>query len=503
MEKICNNCGKTAKSNADFCTNCGCSLETAPQKESIKSTSVFHETVILETLDGLEFEKLCAKIFQKLNYGTVELMPYVGDGGRDLMIHSPEGLIVVECKHQPHTSIGRPVVQKLHSALISSNAIKGILVTSGKFSIQAVEHANTLSPKIEMVDKKILADLATRSGIELILEGKRHTVLRYPLSEINEVRNKIYSFIDSKCESNSGKPSDTLAISQRNVAFLPSYMIQYDINSIFETNVGVIHKENLEDGVFLVDGKSGALLKQELANHLYSATLSVYNESDFSQVQFSRSDFVIDDRTLANLSKKIIIDRHTKTVSYYGRNNQHYSKVCIPGEKDIFISNIKQVYIPYQDINFKILTQNYGLKGVENTQKMLIYTTMLNCKVCGTYISSKGLFCNSCGGMVHSPRLLDSHGFKCKICGKTICRNCSYDLGISKKVCKDCAEKSGKPLITVSKNMHQRQIVGGGCFMFGLASYSIHFLLFLLFFIAGIGILLSDYRTKAPPFEII
>jgi hypothetical protein len=478
-------------------------LKTTQNEESNKGTSAFHETVILETLDGLEFEKLCARILQKLNYGTVELMPYTGDAGRDLLIHSSEGLIVVECKHQPDSSVGRPVVQKLHSAVISSNAIKGILITSGNFSNQAVEHANTLSPKIEMFDKKILADLATRSGIELIIEGKQHTVLRYPLSEIGTVKNKISSFIESKSESGPKKPSDLLAISQRQVTFLPSYMIQYDINSTFQTNVGVIHRELLEGGVFLVDGNSGNLLKQEYANHLNSAQLTIYNESDFSQIQFTRSDFVVDSRTLANLSKKIIINRHTKTVSYYGKNNQRYSKVCVPSEKDVFISNIKQVYIPYQDINFNILTQNYGLKGVENTQKMLSYTAMLNCNVCDSYISSKGLLCNSCGRIVHKPRLLDSHGFKCKICGKTICRHCAYDLGINNKGCKECAEKSGKPLKTVSKNMHQRHIVGGGCIMIGLVSYYVNFLLCVILLIAGIGILVLDYRSKAPPFEMI
>lgn len=59
-------------------------------------SSAFHETVVLETLDGYEFEKLCAKIFQKLEYGTVEIMPLSGDAGRDLLIHTREGLVVVE-----------------------------------------------------------------------------------------------------------------------------------------------------------------------------------------------------------------------------------------------------------------------------------------------------------------------------------------------------------------------------------------------------------------------
>jgi hypothetical protein len=465
--------------------------------------SAFQETVVLETIDGYEFEKLCARIFQKLNYGTVQEMPLSGDGGRDLLIHSPNGLIVVECKHQPHTSIGRPVVQKLHSAVISSNGIKGILITTGKFSVEAIEHAKTLSPKIEMMDNKILADLATRAGIELILEGKLHTVLRYPLSDTNKIKNKISSFIKRKIESKPKQPNDLLKISQRNINFLPAYMIQYNINSKFTTSVGVIHREYLENGVFFVDGKTGTLLKQELVNHLKSAPLSIYNESDFSGIPFSRSDFVIDDRSLANLSKKIVINRHTKTVSYSGKNNQDYSKLCVPSEQDVFITNVKQIYLPFQDVKFSILNSLYHTTSLENAEQMLSKTDMLNCNICGYYLSGKGLLCNSCGALVHDQRLLDSHGFKCKTCGKTICRNCAYDLGINNKVCKDCAVKSGKQLILVSKNMHQRAFVGGGCVVFGLISFFVIGFICVVPVIAGIGILASDYRSKAPEYEIM
>ena len=469
------------------------------------TSSVFNETVVLETLDGYEFEKLCAKIFQKLEYGTVEVMPLSGDEGRDLLIHTRDGLIVVECKHQPHTSIGRPVVQKLHSAVISSNAIKGILITSGKFSIQAIEHAKTLSPKIEMFDKKILADLATRAGIEIILEGKRHTVLRYPFSDTNALKNKISSFIAKKVRSSPQQIPEMLTISERNVGFIPSYMIQYDINATFETNVGVIHREYLEGGKFLVDGNSGNLLKQEMANHLSSAPLTIYNEAEFSGIPVSRADFVIDDRSLSNIAKKIIIDRHTKAVSYYGRNNQRYTKLCVPGEKDVFISNIKQVYLPFQKINLKILDKKYEVGGIENAERMLSYTTMSNCMICNSYIPDNGLICNSCGGLVHGPRMLDAHGFICKSCGKTICRNCTYDLGFNYKVCEDCAKKSGNPAKQVTKDMHQRQIVGGGCLGIGILSLVTNFniAVSVIFLMIGLGIFATDYRTKAPSFELI
>jgi len=469
------------------------------------TTSTFQETVVLETLDGYEFEKLCAKIFQNLEYGTVEVMPLSGDGGRDLLIHTREGLVVVECKHQPHTSIGRPVVQKLHSAVISSKAVKGILVTSGKFSIQAVDHANSLMPKIEMVDQKILGDLATRAGIELILEGKRHTVLRYPLSEATALKNKIVTFLGKKAKSSPTRVEDILNITIRRVEFRPSYMIQYDVNSTFETNVGIIHREYLQDGKFLIDGNSGNLLKQELAIHLSSATLAVYNETDFSGVPFSRTDFVIDDRSLAGIAKKIIIDRHTRSISYTGRNNQRYTKLCVPAEKDVFISNIKQVYLPVQDIHLGILKQDYSVTGIENAKQVLSYTTMLNCRICNSYISDGGIICNSCGALVHGHRLLDAHGFTCKICGKTICRDCTYDGGFLNKVCKQCAEKSGQQLKPLTRAMHQRLIAGGGCLGVGILSLMVNFNLALsvILILIGIGIFAIDYRSKAPPYEMI
>jgi hypothetical protein len=360
-------------------------------------------------------------------------------------------------------------------------------------------------PKIEMVDKKILADLATRAGIEIILEGKRHTVLRYPVSQALILKEKIAAFVENKARSSPARVAEILKINDRCIGFIPSYMIQYDINATFETNVGVIHREYLEDEKFLVDGNSGNLLKQELANHLGSAPLAVYNEADFSGNRFSRKDFIIDDRTLAGIAKKIIIDRHTKSVSYSGRNNQRYTKLCIPAEKDVFISNIKQVYLPFQDIHLGLMGQDYTINGIENADRMLGYTAIANCKICNSYIFSGGVVCNSCGAIVHGPRFLDSHGFTCKICSKTLCRDCTYDGGIFHKVCRECAEKSGTQIKPLSRSMHQRIVVGGSCLCMGGLSYFTNFNLMIcvVLIMIGLGIFITDYRGKAPPYEII
>ena len=74
----------------------------------------------LDMIDGFGFERACADIFSGAGYGRVERRGGVADGGVDLLIRGDDGgLTIVECKHHPNGSIGRPVVQKLHSGFCS------------------------------------------------------------------------------------------------------------------------------------------------------------------------------------------------------------------------------------------------------------------------------------------------------------------------------------------------------------------------------------------------
>jgi len=132
-------------------------------KDDVNDKSKEVETVFLDSLDGFGFESLCQRIFQKAGLGQVERIGGVSDAGRDLIIHDNKNKkIVVECKHQPKTSIGRPIVQKLHSAIISEGTNKGIIVTTGKFSKQAIDYIKELSDgtNIELIGMLKLTELA-------------------------------------------------------------------------------------------------------------------------------------------------------------------------------------------------------------------------------------------------------------------------------------------------------------------------------------------------------
>ena len=51
--------------------------------------------------------------------GMVTYVGHTADEGRDLILEGYKGRkAIVERKHQPNSGIGRPIVQKLHSATI-------------------------------------------------------------------------------------------------------------------------------------------------------------------------------------------------------------------------------------------------------------------------------------------------------------------------------------------------------------------------------------------------
>jgi len=104
----------------------------------------------LRELSWLEFERLLAEAFRREGY-TVE--PGGGsapDGGVDLRLFREGRLVLVQCKHWKVWKVGVKVVRELRGVVSSEGADGGILVTSGKFSADAVDFARTSG--IRLVD---------------------------------------------------------------------------------------------------------------------------------------------------------------------------------------------------------------------------------------------------------------------------------------------------------------------------------------------------------------
>lgn len=68
-----------------------------------------------------EFEYYIADLFSTKGYEAV-VTPASGDGGKDIILRKEGKTSVVECKRYGNKKIGRPEIQKFHSALIDSQA---------------------------------------------------------------------------------------------------------------------------------------------------------------------------------------------------------------------------------------------------------------------------------------------------------------------------------------------------------------------------------------------
>ena len=107
-------------------------------------------------LSPRQFEDAVAQMFERLGY-SVKQTPYINDQGRDAILHKDGSKMLVECKrYRDGNTVGRPEIQKFHSAIIVDDATKGFFVTTAKFTTGALRHVKEGNLPIELVDAEQL-----------------------------------------------------------------------------------------------------------------------------------------------------------------------------------------------------------------------------------------------------------------------------------------------------------------------------------------------------------
>ncbi|MDE2687148.1 MAG: restriction endonuclease [Chloroflexota bacterium] len=403
------------------------------------------DQIFIDSLDGAEFEALCAHIYERLGY-QVHNVQHTDDKGRDLILKSPEGEIIVgECKYWAGGSIGRPIVQKLHSAAISENAQRALILTTGaSLTKGARDYMGGLSPALELIDMPKLNDLATRAGIALI-SGQTMPILCLPLFGSNSlVRQRLNEDLFNKINSSPKTPEQLLSVVWKSSKWIPVYLVQYSLKQDFSTTVGVIHKVDVSDEWIVLNGEEdGVKLPKRLAKLLGSCVHTLPEISDVfkSATSMPSEQFDLDASALKDTAKERIVKIHSKSVEYWGRNNQNYKKKCVPSKRNIYLKNSRQVYLPIQELNIQAITHQYRLTLADNGRDVcyLDYSALFTCKICdrGKKIEARAL-CNSCGAITHRRHC----SRQCNECDKTICRKCTYWtskwLIFRKYLCREC-----------------------------------------------------------------
>ena len=402
------------------------------------------ETINLDSLDGFAFERVCERIFEKAGWGEVTRIGGTADRGRDLIIRTPEGRrIVVECKFYNNTAVGRPIVQKLHSAIIDSHADSGIIVTTGKFSKDAIEYAAGLTRNhdrlIKLFDMHKITELAHKAGIELE-SGRIRKIYAYPILERRTVVSALCSSI-GKLDSHPEPATDLMHLADMRVSLRAMYFVSVSIRQTFSTSVGVIHETDVRDEHLMFDGSTGAPDESGGGDFFGNPSMDAAGLPE----DCDRTDFMLDEVTLRGHITQEMIDMHTEDVRYRGKNNITYTKKCVPSARNIQINNLRQVYVPHYDITVTALGQDHAC-GMEynGAETRLLDPTWDKCYGCG---SRGSLLCNECGRVAHTAWVM-SHGHRCRECAKTVCGLCVWNtrrlLFFNNRFCSDCKPDNAK-----------------------------------------------------------
>ena len=409
-------------------------------------------------MDGYQFQQFVANLFKKLEFVNVEVGPPTADGGIDISMEQKTDIgsvqYIVECKHHPETSIGRPVVQKLHSAVMHTPVLdKGIIVTSGHFSSQAIKYAEEVG--IQLVDLDKLKELARKVGLSIEVKSSLIIDNCFPISEKAKAINKLYSFLH---EDLIGFNKDSVKVEDVGLKLLSSYMVDYAIDATFSTSVGIIHSINETSTIFL-GGSSGEPIVPTITKSLLPLRYNILelNQENLEGVKIvEKGEFAKNHKEIKEKAKEILRRIYTETVSYYGANKVRYTKTCIPRKKDVTLASVKRVYLPVWSFGFSVLENKYIVVGTETPQKLNVLSSDLTtipessdteiypdeCMICFKDMKDEKYICNECGMIV-----CKKDSSMCKICEKIICKEHTISkrkfLVLSDKFCPQCAKSEG------------------------------------------------------------
>jgi restriction system protein len=111
----------------------------------------------LRVISWQDFERLVGEAYRRQGYVVEEIGGSAPDGGVDLVLHRDGRKVVVQCKRWRSAQVGVTLVREFFGVIVAEKAERGIFVTSGTFTPDAVNFAR--GKPIELVDGRALAAL--------------------------------------------------------------------------------------------------------------------------------------------------------------------------------------------------------------------------------------------------------------------------------------------------------------------------------------------------------
>lgn len=131
-----------------------------PVRSNVSSEDIEKLKKSLWEMDIFAFEQHVMSFFQDQGH-LAWVTKKTNDAGVDGFAKHEQGLIVVQCKrHSENNLVGRPVIQQFKGVIEENNAYRGYVVTTSKFTKEAIESAK-LNEKLVLVDMDRLVEWHT------------------------------------------------------------------------------------------------------------------------------------------------------------------------------------------------------------------------------------------------------------------------------------------------------------------------------------------------------
>ena len=124
----------------------------------------------IRQLNWRNFEELVAEAYRRQGYRVIE-GGFGADGGVDLELRKGSELTLVQCKQWKVQKVGVNIVREMFGVLTASNAIKIIVICSGKFTQQAIDFA--ADKPIELIGGNELLSLIADVQAEPNMEASK------------------------------------------------------------------------------------------------------------------------------------------------------------------------------------------------------------------------------------------------------------------------------------------------------------------------------------------
>jgi len=374
----------------------------------------------LDKIDGHQFEDAMAEVFQRMGYHA-ERGKLSNDQGRDIILHRAERLVVVECKHQK-AAVGRPIVQKLHSATITyPAATNGLVLTTGCFAPSALEYVEELNVKshikIDLWDYQRLIREAREVGVYFVASLHGTNICFWvPWRADSEILGIVQARHISQIKSAPRPVLGAISISKIQRQVVPALLIDHSVDKQFQTQVGTIYSA-CERGrrIFGVGGTS-ILPGEEQFWGQSKPMLLLDSELDGKEVP---TYFGEPTAPLIENIKTGTAQRFSRRVQYQGGNNQKYEKLCEVKPDDVHVQT-KQVLYARWRIDLQAGPRRYETHLADDVarQPSIVATTGFSAGSEG-FVLGNGFLCNDYG--LIAPEVSDKAGLTCESCGRTLC----------------------------------------------------------------------------------